>query len=216
MWKELCMLVHVPWRSPAADNEALAGLASWACCGPAGLWRNKGCMWRALERCPVSWFAFCWSDEHYDKKSNFGLFGSHVPVNWSWGETKAGTQAGQNRPWTDHEGTLLTGLHSVAFTACFFIQPRITCRRMAPPTWLCPPMSVMTTNKKCYTDSPTANIMEAFSQLRFPFQDDSGLCQINKQQQENSTSEFPSHTPDSTDTPSFVVFCNHLHWDALI
>lgn len=51
----------------------------------------------------------------------------------------------QGRSWSrGHGGELLTGLLLLAYSVCFLILPRTTCRGMAPPTvsWPCPHQSL--------------------------------------------------------------------------
>jgi hypothetical protein len=60
------------------------------------------------------------------------------------------------RPWR----VLLTGLLSMACSACFFIEPRTTAQRWSS--------RINNKVRKCPTGLPTAGLMEAFSQLRLP------------------------------------------------
>lgn len=81
------------------------------------------------------------------------------------------------RNWSrSHRGTLLTGLLLLACSICFLIPLRTTCPGIDPPTlgWAFPHQQLI---KKCPTDLPTSNLMEAFSHFRFLFPDNSNFCQ---------------------------------------
>lgn len=63
--------------------------------------------------------------------------------------TQSITEGIQGRNTKGHWGTMLTGLPFMAFLACIFIQLRITCQGVPPPTmsWSFPHQSLVLLNK---------------------------------------------------------------------
>lgn len=89
-------------------------------------------------------------------------------------EVREGAQSWNQR--RSYGGTLLTGLFPLAFPACSLIPLKTTCP--------------FTSIKNIPSDIPQTNQMQAFSQSRVLFPDNSSLCSINK----ILTSMLPAHT----------------------
>jgi hypothetical protein len=77
------------------------------------------------------------------------------------------------RPWR----MLLTGLHLMACSVCFLIEPRTTSPQMAPSTrgWALPHQSLIQKKKKCLT----AACYGALFNLGSLLSDNVSLCQVD-------------------------------------
>ena len=85
--------------------------------------RHEVLMWQHAQ--PLPWFVFCCSDKTLTKPTARGscLFGLHTHVTvYHW--RRAGQEPGARNWSRGHGETLLTGLFSMACSACFLIQPR--------------------------------------------------------------------------------------------
>lgn len=89
-----------------------------------------------------------------------------------WREIRAGTwqQKPKQRPWR---------IRTQICSACFLTHLRITCPGLAPPTvgWA---SHINNQSRKCLTDLHKANLLEVFSQLKFPFPRCLGFCKVEK------------------------------------
>ena len=98
----------------------------------------------------------------------------------SQGRNSGQEPGGRNRS-RSHGGTLFNDLLLVACLTCFLTQLR-TIQGRHLPQWALPHQSLIMKKKYVPKACPQAYLMEAFSQLRFLYLDDSSLCHINTNQ----------------------------------
>lgn len=91
-----------------------------------------------------------------------------------------GTQeAPRDKNWSRrHEGTLLTGLFPMSCSNYFFIPDHLPGQHY--PQWAAPPTPIMEKWRKCPTELLQVSLMEAFTQLRSPFPNDSSVHQVDR------------------------------------